>query len=68
MDSLKKFPFELYEKITFHLLFEMNVELNNQHNAKKLYEPIMHRWDCEPGYLEVIKWLHTNRKKVLLLV
>jgi hypothetical protein len=57
-------PTEILEKIYLNLPFEKVVTLS-QYVASKIYDPDKHTWHwaVQNGHLEVIKWLHENRKE-----
>jgi hypothetical protein len=59
------FPLEIIDLIILHTDFETSIRLNNEYTLKKLYNPDKHSWywAAYKGHLEVVEWLHKNRKE-----
>jgi hypothetical protein len=59
------FPLEIIDLIILHTDFETSITLNNEYTSKKLYNPDKNTWNlaADNGNLEVVKFLHRNRKE-----
>ena len=60
-----KLPKEIEDKILLQLDFDKVVHLENYYTTMKVYNPKIHTWSwaASNGHLDVIEWLHLNRKE-----
>lgn len=44
---------------------ELSCGMNDEYAIKKIYDPFLHTWNyaAKHNYLELIKWLHVNKKE-----